>query len=195
MHNTLLPTVGVCRTADLHTLFFVRNTPEASAQNTGHCCPDILPSAPEHVLSHRQACLSLEVTIPFLYRTWKRGTGRTLPPVSGWHSTRLPRAKLCEATWLCQLWLYRQNRPLFLLDGNKLQILSLRAFSQLLFQLSLLQPSSLSNCICQHCRRTVQPVGRLRKLEFAMWILMFSKAPSCHSEWHFILFIVISFLQ
>lgn len=128
----------------------VRNTPEASAQNTRHCCPDIFPPALAHILRDRQACLSSGVTTPFLSRTQEKG--RTLLPVCGWPSARFPRVKPYEATWLCQLWLCRQSRWLFLLDGNKLQILSLRAFSQPLFKLSLLQPSRLSNRICQHCR-------------------------------------------
>lgn len=147
MHNTLLPTIG--RSPGF---IFCEEHPRSF-------CPEHRPLLSWYFPISSWTRPRSQTGSSFLRshdaippQTWERGRSRTLLPISGWHSTRLPRAKPCEATWLRQLRLYRQTRRLFLSDGNKLQILSLRAFSQPLFQLSLLQPSSLSNCICQHCR-------------------------------------------
>lgn len=106
------------------------------------------------------------------------GTGKS------WLSTTLRKIwelggkKPYEVAWSCQLQHSRQRRRLFLLEGNKVQILSLQAFSWPLFQLSLLLHSSLSNCICQHCRENSATCWWLSKLGFALWILMFWRALS-----------------
>lgn len=84
--------------------------------------------------------------------------------LSGWHLIRLYRVKPYGVVWCCQVQHCRQSRRLFLLEGNKLQILSLQAFSHPLFKLSLLLHSSPGNCICQHCRENSATCWRTQQI-------------------------------
>lgn len=101
--------------------------------------------------------------------------------------------------WSCQLQHSRQRRRLFLLEGNKVQILSLQAFPGLFSSFHYYFAAASAIVFVNTVGRTLQPVGDSVNWDLPCEYWCFgelcpgSLGRAWHSEWHFILCIVISF--